>query len=559
MHVGELEGQIDFLMSMAMQKCGNVSEAEDLTQETLLAALVAMSSGKEIENLQGWLITVLNRRFYDRMRKKYRQPFISMDSGWDIPVEDDAEERISAGEEAESVRREVAYLGKCYRDVVVRHYMDGESVAEIAAAMNLPEGTVKRRLYTGRNQIRKGLDDMENYTRMSYQPVTLTVHNSGLCGMNGEPGTLVYNDLVAQNLLWLAYEKPLTMEELSRAIGIPAAYAEPVIARLARGELLKQVGNRYYTDFIISTVEERERYIPAQKKFVRDHFALIWKSMEEGLGRIRERGFCKNGTLDQQNSLEMYFVVKCLEQGYFRTFEQLYHADQTFPDRPNGGRWIAFGSVYFRDFDPEKNAELSSNRYSGERWVRLDDYGEAKRIMLHVYGLEGFPAPAYHHCFDDIPYLPPTEGADTRIMKLLYLLHSGLRPNQVGFNTEALKAIPVLTKHRILRRENDKPVVNVPVMGEEEFRWLLELCRETVGGISEHIREEMAEFCRGKRQRLPEHLNSVPLQKQYFCAMSALVLITIREAIKQGRLYDGDYDKENGENPPPCPMIMTIE
>lgn len=558
MHVEELENQIDFLMSAAMQKCGNVSDAEELTQETLLAALVARSQGREIENLQGWLLTVLNRRFYDRIRKKYRQPFVSIDD-WDIPVEDNLVERISAGEEAESVRREVAYLAKCYREVVIRHYMDGESIADIAAALNLPEGTVKRRLYTGRNQIKKGLNNMENYTRMSYQPVKLMVHNSGLHGMNGEPTTLVYNDLVAQNLLWLAYKKPATMDELSRAIGIPVAYVEPVMEKLVNGELLKCVGTKYYTDFIISTVEDREKYIPAQRKFVQKEFPLIWKGLEEGLLKIREGDLYKNCTFDQRNSLEMYFTMKCLEGSYFKTFEEFTKTDQVFPERPNGGRWIAMGSVYSNVFDPQQHAELSSCRYSGERWVRLDDYGDAKQIELHVYGLDGFPAPAYNHCFDDIPMLPRlAEGADTRILKLLYLLYSGIRPNQVGFNTETLKGIPMLTKHRILRQENGRPVVNVPIMHPEEFRRLLALCQETIHAISQDIREKLAIFCRGKRQTIPAHLDSVPLLKQYMCSMQAMVLTTVREAIKQGKLYDGDYDNENAENPPACPMILII-
>ena len=79
-HFEELEKQIDFLMAAAIQKCGNIPEAEELTQETLLGALTALSQGRKIENLQGWLITVMNRRFYDSLRKKYRKPFISIGS-----------------------------------------------------------------------------------------------------------------------------------------------------------------------------------------------------------------------------------------------------------------------------------------------------------------------------------------------------------------------------------------------------------------------------------------------------------------------------------------------
>ena len=166
--------------------------AEELTQDTLLAALVCLSRGKTIENLQGWLLTVLNRRFYDMVRRKYRQPFISIGSDFDMADDEDAIAKIVAADEAEAVRREVAYLGRIYREVIVRHYMDGESIAGIAGALKLSEGTVKRRLYTGRNQIRKGIDEMENYTKQSYEPVSLFVGNNGAPGINGEPAALVY-------------------------------------------------------------------------------------------------------------------------------------------------------------------------------------------------------------------------------------------------------------------------------------------------------------------------------------------------------------------------------
>lgn len=560
MHTEELEKQIDFLMTLALQKCGDIQEAEELTQETLLAALTHLSQGNTIDNLQGWLAVVLNRRFYDRLRKKYRQPSVSsIGVDFDLPMEDDLLEKISATEEAESVRKEVAYLAKIYREVIVRHYMDGESIAAISSALNIPEGTIKRRLNTGRSQIRKGLKDMEKYSRPSYQPVTLRVGVSGHYGLNGEPTSLVQDDLVAQNLLWLAYEKPLTMDELSRAIGIPMAYVEPIMKKLVSGELMKCIGNKYYADFIITTVEEQERHIPAQKRFVQKKFPLIWKNIGEGINRIRESDFYRCCTFDQQNSLEMYFTVKCLEEGYYGTFNQLYKAEQVFPDRPHGGAWFAIGRVYFSDYDPNQHKELTSCMITGERHVAFDNYGAAKQIALHVYGLEGFPAPTYNAYYKDMPLLSHAEGTDATILKLLYLLHSGMNPNQVGFNAEALKVIPWLTKCRILKPKDNRTAVNIPVMHLDEYQWLQNLCQNTALSMSQNIKEHLAAFCKGKRQVLPPHLDSVPLQKQYLWPMYGLPIMTIREAIRQGKLYDGDYDNESGENPPPCPMIMTIQ
>jgi DNA-directed RNA polymerase specialized sigma24 family protein len=72
-----LEEQIEFLLSVAIRKCGAPYEAEDLTQDTLLAALVHLSKGKPIHDLRGWLLTVLNNKWNDRLRKKYRQPLVT--------------------------------------------------------------------------------------------------------------------------------------------------------------------------------------------------------------------------------------------------------------------------------------------------------------------------------------------------------------------------------------------------------------------------------------------------------------------------------------------------
>ena len=74
----KLENQIEFLLSAALQKCGDIHEAEDLTQETLMAALSFMSNGHEILDLRAWLLTVLSHKWNDSLRKKYRRPAVLM-------------------------------------------------------------------------------------------------------------------------------------------------------------------------------------------------------------------------------------------------------------------------------------------------------------------------------------------------------------------------------------------------------------------------------------------------------------------------------------------------
>ena len=155
---------------------------------------------------------------------KYRTPVkVCFDEGVDIPEEDDEEYLIS--EEAARVRKELNHLSFITREVLIRFYFGNQSIADISKGLDIPEGTVKSRLSAGRDHMKKGLETME--ARENCLPGKLALSFGGSDGLKREPISLVENDLIAQNLLILAYEKPITISELSKAIGIPAAYIEP--------------------------------------------------------------------------------------------------------------------------------------------------------------------------------------------------------------------------------------------------------------------------------------------------------------------------------------------
>ncbi len=218
----------DYLMKIAVYKTGNICDAEDIVQDTLLAALAYIERGRPIDNVKSWLSSVLDRKFYDSIRRKYRKPTVSMDITAELAEEAMLYESVEKSEDAENIRRCVSMLTKNYREVIIRHYMNGESVKDIAGALNVPENTVKSRLCTGRKHIGKEFE-MENYTKQSYQPETLWIGCTGESGLNDEPFSLVGHDKIKMNLLILAYEKPITIPQLARAIGIPTAYVEPIV------------------------------------------------------------------------------------------------------------------------------------------------------------------------------------------------------------------------------------------------------------------------------------------------------------------------------------------
>ena len=61
-----------------------------------------------------------------------------------------AESLTENNEQSSAVREAVAKLPRKKRDVVSRFYVAGQSIAAIAIALNIPEGTVKSQLSAAR-------------------------------------------------------------------------------------------------------------------------------------------------------------------------------------------------------------------------------------------------------------------------------------------------------------------------------------------------------------------------------------------------------------------------
>lgn len=504
----KIEDHLEFLLSAALRKCGNLQDAEDLTQETILAALLYEAKGKHIDNIRPWLVTVLNRKFCDMLRRHYRRPFVSIGESFDISYEFSLPDDPEIMDEAERARREIAFLTATYREVMVRHYMEGQSVARIAASLGISEGTVKSRLSAGRSHVKKGIDNMEFYEKQSYKPIHLSVTNSGCSGVSGEPRTLVEGDLIAQNLLFSAYEKPVSEAQLAKGIGIPMAYVEPIIRKLLAGELMRKTGNKLYTDFIIYTAEDKERYIPAQKAFIAEYFDDIWNLYNGVWNRLAETEYYQELSMGKRNALKSFCFFNVFDNGLYRAFSDAFHVEQIFPDRPDGGNWIAFGHVTEQDCGQKKNAAFSKYSYAGQNNLWLDNYLGTRRIRMSLYYPEGFPSQLFYETENGI--------SDENLLKLLYIIESGIDIRSSGFDEHNLRSIPWLVQCNILHYEDTRPTLNVPVLYEKDVKALDSVLEQAQAELARTLKDPLKEFLKGKKKPIPAHLK-VFLCKSSIC------------------------------------------
>ena len=130
-------------------------DADDLFQDTFLSAL---EKGIDTESR---LLTTAIYLWKSKKRKFARRsriaPIVQLDDSYAVIDPDDTEDRIIMGEMLKVTHELVDILPEKLRIPVLLYYSAEQSVADISAATNIPEGTVKSRLYKARKEIEKGL------------------------------------------------------------------------------------------------------------------------------------------------------------------------------------------------------------------------------------------------------------------------------------------------------------------------------------------------------------------------------------------------------------------
>jgi len=123
----------------------------DVVQETLLRALRAEHTFETERSLGPWLRSIA-AHVAQRLGGRERLGPIALESPDTI-----AYEPVDPVH-AETVERLLAVLVPEERALVTRHHLEGESLAEIAASLGAPLGTVKARLWRARKRLAKTLE-----------------------------------------------------------------------------------------------------------------------------------------------------------------------------------------------------------------------------------------------------------------------------------------------------------------------------------------------------------------------------------------------------------------
>lgn len=150
----------DALFGHALRLCdGDHQRAEDLVQETLLRAWRHPTAlDPDRGSVRAWLFTTARRLAIDAWRRREaRVGEVVTDSLPEPrPDLDESERAVEAWTIAEALSR----LSPAHREVLVECFYRGRSVAEAAAVLGIPPGTVKSRTHYAVRALRLVLDEM---------------------------------------------------------------------------------------------------------------------------------------------------------------------------------------------------------------------------------------------------------------------------------------------------------------------------------------------------------------------------------------------------------------
>ncbi len=158
----KLTSELSWLKRLAIALVRDESDADDVVQETwLVAAERAPTDGRPIKP---WLsrvaLNVVRMRSRTSTRRRARETAVeSFAETSPTPAE-----LLSRVEAQRTVVDEVLKLAEPYRNTVLLHYFEDLSSAEIARRSGIPEGTVRRRLKAGLDELRGRLHTEERKT-----------------------------------------------------------------------------------------------------------------------------------------------------------------------------------------------------------------------------------------------------------------------------------------------------------------------------------------------------------------------------------------------------------
>lgn len=279
--IKQLDSQefLEKLYGYAYKRCSDSHTAEDLCSEIIVKVLTSARRNPQIAHIHAYIWAVAHKAyadFYQKQRADRERVSDDEFSENSMNIQANPIDEFLDSEEdnrrLQAILRNIAFLSKIYRDVMVLYYIDELKTADIAKRLGISETAVKQRLFSARNQVKEEAEVMQS--NITLKPIDIAFIGTGN-PVGNDPRDKAQR-VLSKNLLYLCRNQALTAKELSEKLNVPLPYVEDEIDIQLKGEngsygLLRQVGkDRYIANFLLLDIPELEAGTNAYTKHLEE-------------------------------------------------------------------------------------------------------------------------------------------------------------------------------------------------------------------------------------------------------------------------------------------------
>ena len=140
------------LMMFALRYLDQETESWDVVQETWVSVIKGLDKLQNPSRFVSWLFSILTNKCIDRVREKQAEDRLLKNANVKLGSPEISNDN-------ESLSKAIQGLSDEHRTLIILRFGQGLQIGQIAAMLNIAEGTVKSRLHRAIARLREILGD----------------------------------------------------------------------------------------------------------------------------------------------------------------------------------------------------------------------------------------------------------------------------------------------------------------------------------------------------------------------------------------------------------------
>ena len=508
----EVVKYIEPVFHFCVRRLHKRQDAEDLAGEIMVHVLSGIKK-YHIDSLESWIWRIAHNRyarFIDMRNKRMEIPTENENDLFEIEDDYDFVDKIIIADEYQRVFKYLHTLSSEYRDILVDYYIGQQPVKQIAKNYNLTETTVKWRLNISRDKIKTRIG--ENKMDRVYKRINW---NTGTCNGSMDSHRYLYSQ-IARAICEAAYEKPLTIEEISLKTGLPTMYIEDEIPRLIDGDAIVKdgkEGNKYATNFIVLRLCDKKVMITKFAPLVSDiadFFADMFKTHESDVAKMDFYG--SDFTMKRLGYIALPAVLRARKT---KIKDSLNMENGPYPPRIDGGYgWFIVDEKEYENesFTPTESGCNSSG-------------DEESSIINYFWIGKYFHSSIYHN-------------GGTRWMssaKIAEKTKNGVIPNDLLTEEDKVR----LLKANLILKDGDTYKLNFAVFNTTQWENFKNLFDKDNAKLDKMLADLIMDIHKSFKNFVPKRLDS-QINQWVSCYVHNIIGFVAEELINRGVLEKPD-------------------